>query len=246
MVTRHGAARLDRRRHHATNVEALTVAVVRRIAEHALHEEVAVLDELTHLGLCVALGQDNDVDGLGDVFVANPGLIDGQVQVVVVADEIIVRIDRDAQPLHQLAFPGLVANGDVDLHLGERHDDRLVEGLGDDFGLVGGLPLAIKVLVALGEQQMVGACLKHLDDVAAKLQVVDEVGLGAAPVRLADEFLEGDGGRVVVAGEAIVHTQRGFGEVIVELGAGHQRHEGQKEKDAFFHGRIFSTKIHNF
>ena len=79
MVARHGAATLRRWCHHPTDIETLAIPVVRRIAEHTLHKEVAVFNELAHLGLGVAFGKDDDVDSLGDVFVANPCLIDRQV-----------------------------------------------------------------------------------------------------------------------------------------------------------------------
>ena len=208
MVARHGAATLCRRCHHPTDVEALAVAVVGCIIEHALDEKVAVLEELAHFCLRITLRQNHDIDGLGDVFVTNPGLVDGQVEVIVVADEIVVGADREAHPFLELAFPSLVTQGNVNLHLGERHDDRLLEGLGDFESLVGGLPFAVEVLVALGKQQMIGSRLIHLDDVGAKLQIIDKVGLGAAPIRLMDEFLQGEGGFIMVSSETIVDAQR--------------------------------------
>ena len=108
MVSGHGAAALGRWRHHPADVETLTVTVVWRIIEHALHEEIAVLDELAHLGFRIAFGKDDDVDRLRDVLVANPSIIHGQVQLVVVADEIIVGADGEAHPFLEFAFPCLV------------------------------------------------------------------------------------------------------------------------------------------
>ena len=107
MVARHGAATLLGGHHHATHVEALAIAVVRRIIEQALHEEVAILDELAHLRLGVAFGQDDDVDSFRVVLVANPCVVNWQMEVVIVADEIVVGVDGEAHPLHQLAFPSL-------------------------------------------------------------------------------------------------------------------------------------------
>ena len=108
MVARHGAAALSRWRHHPTDIEALAIPIVRRIAEHTLHEKVAVFDELAHLGLGVTLGKDDDVDSLGDVFVANPCLIDRQVKLVVVANEIVRGADAKAHSFLEFALPGLV------------------------------------------------------------------------------------------------------------------------------------------
>ena len=191
-------------------------------------------------------GQDNDVDGLRDVLVADPSLVDGQVEFVVVADEVVVGADGESHPFLELAFPGLVAQGDVDFHLGKRHDDRLLKGLGDFEGLVGGLPLAVKVLVAFGEQQVIRSCLVDLHDVAAKLEVVDKVGLGAAPIGLTDEFLERESGRIVVARQAIIHAEGGFSEVTVELCPCHHWQKGKEKKCIFFHEWIFCTKVDIF
>ena len=69
------------------------------------------------------------------------------------------------------------------------------------------MPLAVEVLVAFREQQVIGACLKHFHDVVAKHQVVDEVVLRSAPVRFADEFLQGKGGVSGIAGEGVIDTQ---------------------------------------
>ena len=178
----------------------------------------------------VAFGKYHNINGFGDVVVANPSVIHGQVEVVVVADEIVVGADRDAHSFLQLTVPSLVEQGDVDFHFRERHDDRFVEAFGDFLGLVGGLPFAKEVLVTLGKQQVVSSGLKNLDDVAAELERVDEVGLGAAPVWLADEFLERTNGRIVVSRQTIVHAERCLGEMTVELRPSHAGQEGQKKK----------------
>ena len=105
---------------------------------------------------------------MGDVLVADPSVVDRQVKLVVLADEIVARVDGEAHPLYQFTFPSLPVQGNVDLHLGERHDDRFLKTLGEfqGFGRTG--PLAVEVLVTFGEQEMVSARLKHLDDVVAK------------------------------------------------------------------------------
>ena len=207
MVAGHGTPALLGRHHHTSHIEALTVAVIRRIVEKTFHEEVTVLDELAHLGLRVAFRQDDNVDGMGNVLVANPSVIYGQAKVVIVADEIVVGVDGEAHPFHKFIFPCLSVQGDVNLHLGERYNDRFLKTLGEFQGFWGAGPLAIKVLVTLREQKMVRARLKHLDDVVAKLQIVDEVGLRSAPIGFVYEFLEREGGRLVVACQDVVDSQ---------------------------------------
>ena len=86
------------------------------------------------------------------------------------------------------------------------HDNRLVKGLVNFGGLLGGLPLAIEVLVAFGKEQVVSARFINLHDIVAELQVVDEIGLGATPVRLFDQFFQCEAGGLAVPCEGIVDT----------------------------------------
>ena len=228
VVTRHGATALSRRSHHATDVEALAIAIVWRVVEHALHEEVAILDKLAHLNLGVAFGKNHNINGFGHILVANPSLVDGKIELVIVADEIIIGTHGEPQPFFELSFPSLMTQNDVNLHFGERHDDRLVEGLGDQFRLVCGLPLAVKVLVAFRKQQMVRTRLINLDNVAAKLQVVDKVGFGTTPIGLVDEFLERECSFLAIARQAIVHTERRLRKKGIKLGPCHYRQQGKQ------------------
>ena len=109
MIAWHGATTFGRRSHNTTDVKALTVAVIRCIAEHALHKEIAILDEFAHLGLGITFRKDDNVDSLGNVLVTNPSLIDGQIELVVVADEVVIRAHGKAHTLLELAFPGFIA-----------------------------------------------------------------------------------------------------------------------------------------
>ena len=121
-----------------------------------------------------------------------------------------------------------MAQNNVDFHLGKRHDDRLVEGLGDQFRLVGGLPLSIKVLVAFRKQQIVRTRLIHFDNVATKLQVIDKVGFGTTPIGLVDEFPERECSFLAIARQAIVHTERRLRKKGIKLGPCHYRQQGKQ------------------
>ena len=100
-----------------------------------------------------------------------------------------------------------MAQYDVDVHLGKRYEDRLIKGLGDLLSLVSGLPFTVKVLVAFRKQQMVRPCLIYLYDIATKLKVVDEIGLGAAPIGFVNQFLKRKGGGIRVARQTLVNAQ---------------------------------------
>ena len=241
MVARHGASRLLGRHHHAAHIETLTITVVRRKAEQALHKEVAILNELTHLGLRVAFWKYHNINGFCVVLVTNPSLVDGQTEIVVVVDEIVVGRHGEAHPFHQLAFPSLVQQRNINLHFRERHDDRLLKGLGESQGFGRGLPFAKEVLVALGKQQFICSRLKHLDDVVAKLKAVDEVGFGAAPIRLVNQLLEGVGSLCAVARQTIVHAKGRLGEITVKLRPSKGWEQRQQQKEISFHNNGFDA-----
>ena len=101
----------------------MLIAIVWRIITEAFDKEVTVFHKLTHLGLSITLGQDDNINGFGDVLITDPSLIDGQIELVVVADEIVIGADGEAHSFPELAFPSLVAQDDINCHLGERHDD---------------------------------------------------------------------------------------------------------------------------
>ena len=151
------------------------------------------------------------------------------MEVVIVTDEVIVRVDSEAHTFHQHTFPGLVTQGNIDLYLRERHDDRLFEALGELNGLRGSLPFAVKVLITLREQQTIGAGLIHLDDVVAELERVDKVGGGTAPIRLTNQFLQGELGRVMVTCQHVINAERGSNEILVELSECHHRQDCEQE-----------------
>ena len=79
MNPRFGASRLGRGSHHASDVETVLVTVLGGVFEQALDEKVTVLDELAHLRLGVTLGENDDIDGLGDVGIAYPSIVDGEL-----------------------------------------------------------------------------------------------------------------------------------------------------------------------
>ena len=183
----------------------------------------------------ITFRENHDVNGFGDVLVANPRIVNRQIEFVIIADEIVIRVDREAHPFLELALPGLVTQGDVNLYLWERHDNGFLESFGDLLGFIGSLPLAVKVLVAFGKQQFIRSRCIHFDDVTAKLQVVYEVGFRAAPIGLTNQLLEGKAGLVVVARQAIVDAQGGFGEILVKLRPSHHRQQGKEDQKGFLH-----------
>ena len=76
---------------------------------------------------------------------------------------------------------------------------------------------------------MVRSRLKHLDDIASELQVIDKVGLRATPIGLVNEFLERKRSLLAVARQAIVDAQGGFAEIGIKLGPGHHGKQGKEQ-----------------
>ncbi len=261
----HAGAAGERLGSDGNDVEAVLERGERLMGKQGIDDTLAVAVELAHLCTGVALGNDGQVDALGDVGVAVkgalggrvvalaglvgrrkilrlyslsfPNVVEGDAVVADVADEDIGGINLVGEAGYHLAVEVGQRDGDIDGLLGHGHVIARGKGLAHLCGFLGGQPFLEQRREGVDKQHLPRGMVLDLDLAVALEGHVGQAALAACPLRGDVHLLEINLLAVVVAGKHIVQPQRAAIEITVKvLGHGHEACQNCHDyKECSFH-----------
>ena len=261
----HAGAAGERLGSDGNDVEAVLERGEGLMGKQGIDDTLAVGVELAHLGAGVALGDDGQVDALGDVGVAVKGALGGRVValaglvrrrkilrlysltfphimvgdavVAQLADEDVGRVNGVGHRADHLAVEVDERDGDIDGLLGHGHIVAGGKGAVDLGGLLGGLPLLEQGREGVHKQHLARGMVLDLDLAVALEGHIGQAALASGPAGRGIGLLKENLLVTVVAGKHIVQPQRAAIEITVKvLGHGHEACQNCHDyKECSFH-----------
>ncbi len=227
------------------DVEAVLERGEGLMGKQGIDDALAVGVELAHLGAGIALGDDGQVDALGDVgfavkwplgglvvalawlvlrrkilrlySLAFPHIMIRDAVVAQLADEDVGRVNGMCHRAHHLAVEVDERDGDIDGLLGHGHIVAGGKGAVDLGGLLGSLPLLEQGREGVHKQHLARGMVLNLDLAVALEGHIGQAALASCPTGRGIGLLKENLLVTVVAGKDVVEPQGAVHEIVLEL-----------------------------